>query len=148
MKNEGASIKGQGKFLSTESGTAYQPLALDSYLKYQGKPNFPVHQGTLELIVSDMGIAVPTTEDPTLVHFHQNDNRQVVLRLNAGRLQFIVYAWAGSWITARKHLPLWDLKTPHHIAVVWRENQAKLFVDGKEIAVRSRGKTGRFQISR
>ena len=142
VETAGGSINGRGKFLSTNLGSAYQPLEPNSHILYPGKPGFPVKQGTLELIVSDLGLAAPTIHSPTLIHFFQHENRQVFLRLNAGRIQFIVYAWAGSWITAKSKLPIWNLKSLHHITIVWEGTRAKMFLDGKEQEVSSREEAG------
>lgn len=142
VQKAGGSMRGRGKFFPTKIGNGYQAMEPSSSLIYPGKPGFPCKEGTMEVIVSDVGIAVPSVADPFMIHFFQEDNRQVMLRTNAGRLQFIVYAWGGSWIAANEPLPGWGLKTPHHLAVIWKGTQAKAYVDGKEQQVTSRGASG------
>ncbi len=142
VQKAGGSMRGRGKFFPTEIGNGYQATEASGCLIYPDKPGFPCKEGTLEVIVSNVGIAVPSVADPFIIHFFQEDNRQVMLRTNSGRLQFIVYASGGSWIVANEPLPGWDLKTPHHLAVTWKGTQAKAYVDGKEQQVTSRGASG------
>ena len=143
VERAGGMIRGKGAFVSTRAGKAYQPLEQNACLMFPGKHGFPIEKGTLELIVSDAGIAASCDADPTLVHFFQEENRQVFLRINGGRLQFIVYAWAGSWICTKQLIPVWPLRSMHHITITWEGTRARAFIDGKEMEVESRERPGR-----
>ncbi|WP_347272788.1 hypothetical protein [Candidatus Kuenenia sp.] len=142
VERAGGMIRGKGAFVTTRAGKAYQPLEQNACLMFPDKHGFPIEKGTLELIVSDAGIAASCDADPILVHFFQEENRQVFLRINGGRLQFIVYAWAGSWICTKQRIPVWPLRSMHHITITWEGTRARAFIDGKEMEVESRERPG------